>query len=247
MTVEIRVSAATHVGNVRPRNEDAFGFTGAGVVQAAKHTIEHVVREQSFVAVLSDGVGGHPCGDRASAMVVEKVLAQAIAQGAPLPAAIEAAHQGLAEYSRLNTACSGLAATVAAVLVVEEMVVVANVGDSRVYVIEDGAPLTMLTFDDAPRGTGVPGFEAGGLTRTLGGLQLGRRTEPHIVSELATPGTRLLMCTDGLSSHVPGAEVAAQLRKRRGMDAVSALLDLALDAGGRDNVTIVLIEFAEFV
>jgi serine/threonine protein phosphatase PrpC len=245
VTITIRVSAATHIGSVRSRNEDAFGLTGVGVVQAANRTAQLVVRERPFVAVVSDGLGGHPCGDRASALVVEAVLEHATADEDSLPAAIEAAHKRLADYSIANATCSGLAATAAAVLVVQEMFVVVNVGDSRVYAIEDDTPLTLLTVDDAPRGAGVPGFAPAGLTRTLGGPHSGRGTEPHIRTERIAPGTRLMMCTDGLSGHVPDAGVAACLRRHDGMTAVSALVDLALDAGGRDNVTVLLVEFTE--
>lgn len=244
MTITIRVSAATHIGSVRSRNEDAFGLTGVGMVQAANRTAQLVVRERPFVAVLSDGLGGHPCGDRASALVVEAVLEHATADEDSLPAAIGAAHKRLADYSIANATCRGLAATAAAVLVVQEMFVVVNVGDSRVYAIEDDAPLTLLTVDDAPRGTGLPGFAPAGLTRTLGGPHPGRHTEPHVLCERAKPGTRLLMCTDGLSSDVTDAAISAQLRKEGGTAAVSSLVELSLNAGGRDNVTVILVEWS---
>jgi serine/threonine protein phosphatase PrpC len=238
----LRVAAATHIGRIRTRNEDCFGWTGGTIIQDDDRAIEEMTTEEPLVAVVADGLGGHPCGDVASHLVVKEVVRRMPTDAESLVAAIKSADAVLTTHGADAGECEGLAATVAAVLVTRNDFIVANVGDSRVYVLEDDIPLTVLSTDDVLSSESVIGLGTGAVTRTLGGPRRGRSLSVHLLEVKWKLRTRILICSDGLSGCVPNADIGAILRKEQGLIAVNALVAAALAAGGRDNVTVLLAE-----
>jgi serine/threonine protein phosphatase PrpC len=238
--MRIRVIGATDVGLVRTRNEDCFGFSGSGPVQSASSSSDATTTEVPFLAVVADGLGGHPCGDIASRTVVEAILDAAPFDGPSLVAATRAADEALIAAALLRTECNDMRSTVAAVLVLIDRVIVANVGDSRIYLIEPKGPMTQLTIDDVPaRTTTLPGAAFSGLTQSLGGSA---EITPHLVEVYLEAPCRLLVCSDGLSSYVPGGEISDVVRDGERDESLRHLLDASMAAGGHDNVTALLIE-----
>ena len=114
-----------------------------------------------------------------------------------------------------------------------------NVGDSRVYLARDGG-LSLLSVDDT-----LPRRAAGrshALTQSLGGTSVPLPLHPHVVSVEPVAGDVLLVCTDGLTDMLGDAEIVASLLAGTANPA-AALADAAVEAGGRDNVTVVVTEF----
>ncbi len=201
------------------------------------------------LAVVADGVGGAQAGEVASRTVVNALIAldkrttdqdltQAVAEG---NAAIAFVAERRPEYRGMST-------TLAAVTVVSDCYEVANVGDSRVYLLRAGE-LTQLTRDESLVQELI---DAGHLTDAearrhpqrnfvLRALDGSPGTDPAITTVPARPGDRLLVCSDGLSDVLPDDRIAAVLTTRADRRAAADLLvEQALQAGARDNVTVVV-------
>ncbi|MEX0658892.1 MAG: protein phosphatase 2C domain-containing protein [Egibacteraceae bacterium] len=236
-TMQVTAHADTHVGLVRDGNEDAYH---CGVA----------------VFVVADGLGGHAAGEVASGIATEHLAAldptahegtQAL-QGALVEAVREANRAVHAAAGTPERA--GMATTVTAAALTEGQVVLAHVGDSRAYLVRGGT-LQQLTTDHTAAQHAV---EAGLLTPE----QAATRPERHMLSRAvgldsdvtvdAPPplalqsGDRLLLCSDGLTEAVDEAAIPAIIDERPAPeDACRALVQAALDGGGPDNVTVLLV------
>ena len=239
-TVQLRYSAATDVGHVREVNEDA-----------------HLTAPPVFV--VADGMGGHAGGDIASAIVVEEL--GRLAEGSyDEDAAVEAVSAALQESQRridehaggrVGRAAPGTT-VVAAVLVGEDVAtwLVANLGDSRAYLLRDGE-LSRVSRDhslvqellDAGRISEdevAEHPERHVITRALGGPGF---AEPDFFRLDVLDGDRLLLCTDGVNGLIDDAEIGEVLaREPDTAAAAAALVTAALDAGGDDNATAVVVD-----
>ncbi len=214
----MQVAARTEIGHVRSRNEDALLVAG----------------EERVLAVC-DGLGGHPCGDIASATAVESLrqsAAKAAVSADDLVAALRAAHEAVLEAAAENPdERTGMATTAVVATVGDGSVRVAHVGDSRAYQLDGDGRIQQVTQDH-----GMGGY----ITQALG---LDRGVEPDLV-ELETPaGSRLLLCSDGLSNMVDEPDIGALLGEGDAQQACDALVEAALGNGGIDNVTVVVAVF----
>ncbi|MCL2455613.1 MAG: protein phosphatase 2C domain-containing protein [Micrococcales bacterium] len=234
--VELAWASASDPGRLRPVNEDA-------VVAAVP------------VFVVADGMGGYEAGDRASAAVVESFRRRMVGQHlatldavrAALSDADEAVHQVGASTRR------GAGSTVTGAVLVEHLGIphwlVFNVGDSRVY-RHVGGTLEQVTVDhslvqamlDAKELTDadVPGFQGSNvITRAIGSADATADSWLMPVVD----GERLLMCTDGLHRELADESIRAALTMSgRPSSAADALVALANQAGGRDNITVVVVD-----
>lgn len=213
----MQVAARTEVGHVRSRNEDALLVAG----------------EERVLAVF-DGLGGHPAGDLASATAVESMrasVAKAAASAGDLVDSLRRAHDAVRAAADEDPDRTGMATTAVVATVGDGVVRVAHVGDSRAYLRDPGGRLEQVTQDH-----GMGGY----ITQALG---LDRGVEPD-VAELETPaGSRLLLCTDGLSNMVDDTGIGALLGVGDAQEACDNLVEAALDNGGVDNVTVVVAVF----
>jgi len=123
----------------------------------------------------------------------------------------------------------GAASTLVAAAVDGTSAVIGNLGDSRAYLLRDGE-IRMVTADHA-------GDRESSITRFVGDP---RGVQPDVFVETLSPGDRLLLCSDGLTRHVPDADIASTVRQKDLGSAATALIDLAKSRGGEDNITVVL-------
>lgn len=238
----LRFSGAgvTDVGRVRPDNEDS-AFVGP------------------YVAVVADGVGGAAAGEVASATATYAMAATALSRFGELPEVIlregaEAARASVQRGVQSDVQHRlGMATTLTAVVCDGEGVVLGHVGDSRAYLLRAGE-LTQVSRDH----TYVQGLvdtghlDAGAawrhpwrnvVLRSVDGDPLDRGID--LVPVPVAPGDRILLCSDGLTDLVPD-EVVAELLATGGPDeAAAVLVRAAVDAGGRDNVTCVVLDLED--
>ncbi|HXF37986.1 MAG TPA: Stp1/IreP family PP2C-type Ser/Thr phosphatase, partial [Actinomycetota bacterium] len=218
---------ATDIGRARERNEDGL------------------LVEPPFFAV-ADGMGGHRGGDVASRLALE-----ALREGdRALAERVREANRRVYERSMLDRAVAGMGTTLTAAVLEGDRLRLAHVGDSRAYLLRDGR-LRRLTEDHTlvhrmvTRGQ-LTEEEAAEhpyrsvLTRALG-------TEPDVAVDEAVvevrAGDRLLLCTDGLTGMLPESRVAEILRSVRDpQEAADRLVDEANEAGGLDNITVIVLE-----
>lgn len=234
----MRVGGRTDIGKVRKTNEDAMGFDlGRGVF------------------VVADGMGGHAAGEVASRMAVETIMAgledrQTDQDAADaMFAAVVAANQRISTSAGLDPALRGMGTTVVAALIEEDRCAIGHVGDSRVYLVREGR-IIQLTEDHSmvqelvKRGA-IPAEAAethplrNTILRSLG-------QHPSIEVDILTldwrPEDRLVLCTDGLTRFARPEEIlAAAVQDEEPETICNRLVDLALERGGRDNITLILV------
>ena len=242
--IRTHVWATSHTGLVRRRNEDSWAATG---IQSSRRDGEIAtadLAENSVVAVVADGMGGRPSGDLASRLAVKAVLDAKPLTADDLVDAVYRANDALYDHMNKEPETRGMGTTLAALLIHPDGIAAVNVGDSVVFeLIEDR--LLQLTIDDVPPGTRtLPGVPSGVITQSLGGSTTPVPIHPRIYQDATTSGRRFLLCTDGLTNFVPLGDItrATSEAPDAAGDAVSNLVEIALEAGGSDNVTVMLLD-----
>ncbi|HEY7961604.1 MAG TPA: Stp1/IreP family PP2C-type Ser/Thr phosphatase [Solirubrobacteraceae bacterium] len=211
---------------------------------------------RSPLFVVADGMGGAQAGEVASRIAVESFdngLAVAADPQESLAAGAHAANARIHELSQSNAEQAGMGTTLTAMYVGEHDVAIAHVGDSRAYCLRDGELLRLTDdhslVDELIRQGKLTPEEAEDhpqrsiITRALG---------PEAIVEVDTRSYRgragdvYLLCSDGLTTMVPEARVAEVLRANpRLRDAGEALIATANEAGGRDNITVILLRLED--
>lgn len=237
MTFVYDFAALTDRGRVRPQNEDSVAaFPEFGVWAVA------------------DGMGGHEAGDVASRIIIEELASLGVPisaqdQRARILERIDRAHQRILTHSR-DRGLGGAGSTVAALLLYEAELACVWAGDSRVYLMREGR-LTPLTNDHSE----VAMMVAAGtitqdqartaprrnvITRAIG---IGQAAQPETVSGVIKDGDRFILCSDGLTEHLPDNGIASFAgRSLSAQDTASALIAETLMRGARDNVSVIVVD-----
>ncbi len=234
-------AAVSHVGKIRANNQDS-GYAG-------RHLF-----------IVADGMGGHAGGDVASAIAVKRIAEADKFYNSPqdaefaLETAMLAANTVLAETVFDHAELTGMGTTVSAIARVGNVIVLAHIGDSRIYRFRDGV-LEQVSADhtfvqrlvDSGRITQEEAAvhpRRSVLMRVLGDVD----SSPEIdTAELDTlPGDRWMLCSDGLSSYVSDDKIETVLATiAPPREAASRLVRESLDAGAPDNVTVVLVDIGD--
>jgi len=224
----------THPGLHRELNEDTYyGDAGLGLW------------------LVADGMGGHAHGELASALARDAIVRE-IRRGAELEPAIRAADRDIEQVSHQRPEPHPMGTTVVAALIRDQRFQIAWVGDSRGYLYRDGR-LTRLSHDHTyiqsliragviNRAQARRHPQRNVVTQALGVTAPEHLSVDTLSGELA-PGSQLLLCSDGLSEDVRDAQIAGILAEPdwSAQECVDALVAAALDNGGADNITVVLI------
>jgi serine/threonine protein phosphatase PrpC len=249
MRVETALRAAgdTHPGLQRTENEDRFHYDPARGI---------------FLVV--DGVGGHAAGGQAAETAVTMLRARLERETGPVEdrirEAITIANKEIHRRASLRPEWKGMGCVLTVAVVNDGSVTVGHVGDTRLYKIRRGE-IVKLTRDHSPVGERE---DAGELSEAEA-MRHPRRNEvyrdvgaePHetsdpdfidVLNEPFEPDSALLLCSDGLTDTVSSAAIGRIVLEYSGhpYEVVQALIDAANDAGGKDNVTVVYVEGAQF-
>ncbi|MBI3358033.1 MAG: Stp1/IreP family PP2C-type Ser/Thr phosphatase [Nitrospirae bacterium] len=242
-------------------NVTAVGSSDIGLVRAKNQDVFGIFPELNL-AIVADGMGGRPAGEVASKMAMEAICELLVnakeAEGVSLfdlsylSKAISYANKKIFDASEKSKLYRGMGTTLVAALVHSEEVLIGFVGDSRAYLHRDGV-LTQITEDHSVTNEYI---RAGMITREEAKthplkhvISRGVGVEPTISSETfkksAQAGDIFLLCTDGLSNMVDAEEINFILKKNKGnlSLAMSTLIERAKEAGGRDNITVVLVRY----
>lgn len=242
MANPLQIHASTHVGRVRLRNEDRCRTPGWRATGSNEDWRGTVARPGGWV-VIADGMGGHGAGEIASEIAAQSLAGLLSIARSPtqIAAAIQAANYAVHDAMSMPGGRPAMGTTVVGVRLGADTCTFFNVGDSRAYVMRD-RELRMVSVDHTPITSRVSGVRSHALTQSLGGTLSRRILTPHIESVAILPGDTVLLCSDGLTDLVDDDTIAAILRKDSRHPA-AALVDAALDAGGRDNVTVAVVAF----
>ncbi|MFF2372046.1 PP2C family protein-serine/threonine phosphatase [Agromyces sp. NPDC058110] len=238
----IKASAAvSHVGRIRSNNQDS-GYAGRRLF------------------LVADGMGGHAGGDVASAIVTQRVAdADAEYHSAPeaaaaLEGALISANRRLAETVSEHSELTGMGTTASALLLHDDRVVIAHIGDSRIYLLRSGE-LSQISTDhtfvqrlvDAGRITAEEAMvhpRRSVLMRVLGDVEASPEIDAMVLD--TRPGDRWLICSDGLSGVVSFDDLHEQLSADAGAKQVAdRLVKASLDGGAPDNVTVVIVDIGD--
>jgi protein phosphatase len=239
--IELRPFGITHAGKVRQNNEDAL-LVGEG--------------EDETLFVVADGIGGFEAGEVASSLAVD--VLKDLHPDVPFKAAIGEANRRIVAAGRGDEKLSGMGTTVVAIRFGgtprEPVAEVAHVGDSRAYLMRGGdmIPITedhslvaeLVRSGDLTRDQAAEHPQKNLITRALGA------DEEVDVDTAILPieaGDRILLCSDGLSDMVSETGISEILVDSPDDPerAARVLLSAALDAGGNDNITIVIVDVKE--
>ncbi len=242
----MRIFGKTDLGLIRETNQDAFSFGSFDDVNCW--------------AVVCDGMGGVSGGQVASAICVEKI-SEALKRGYRdkmsissaknlLISAITAANSAVFKESQENYELKGMGTTVVAVLVIDSIAVIAHVGDSRAYILNDDIkPVTKdHSFVQLLIDTGKITEEEAKvhpdrnvITRAVG-IEHVVDVEIDVVD--IDVNDKLLICTDGLNGYVEDVDILKTVNEY-GDSSAEKLVETANNAGGRDNVTVVILSQGE--
>jgi PPM family protein phosphatase len=237
----VAVSALSHLGAVRDHQEDSLvagPWTLCATVTESPQTLFFPLGTPLVVAV-ADGLGGHPGGEVASALVVRQLaLAGPLLDSEDsLREVLSACNAAVYAAAADDPALTTMGTTVAGVVVTADRVMAFNVGDSGVYAAgPDG--VRQLTTDDRLSADDLP---AGIVTQALGGSDELAAVDPHVITSPLSGDTSYLVCSDGLTDPVPTEVLDQVLRQHQDGPAVFELWKAAIEAGGPDNITIALV------
>ncbi len=242
MGARLLSAAGSHIGRVRASNQDS-GYAG------------------THLFMVADGMGGHAGGDVASSLATQAVTAVADelfesteAAQRELVNSIIAGSTELSEAVRQHPELSGMGTTVSAMIRLGDKMVIAHIGDSRIYLLRNNR-LDQITTDH----TFVQRLvETGRITeeealvhprrnvlmRVLGDFEAPPMVDSTVLDTL--PGDRWMLCSDGLCGYVPEDTIERILRDTPDAGvATQKLIDAALDRGAPDNVTVVIVGVTE--
>jgi protein phosphatase len=252
------VCGSSDIGNERSGNQDRFVIADLAAEPATRSqaTAGLSVQSPGMLVVVCDGMGGRPAGDVAAEVAAATIAGQlahagAAVVGAPGPAlesAVKVANRAILETVRAHPEDKGMGTTCTAAVFGPAHLSVAQVGDSRAYLLRHGR-LSQLTRDQTMAAEmvdagllqpdEVPRFKYRHvLSQALG---TDGRLNPVITDLDLEEGDRVLLCSDGLHGPVPEEAIAAILQASEdAAHATEALITAALAAGGPDNVTAVV-------
>lgn len=224
----------THVGHKRKRNEDRF--------------IIRILDGGGALLGVSDGMGGEAGGDKAAEMTIQVLDAYDFGpkpQSRDMAAALHQAERRIQDFKRGKPDLKGMGATATVALAAGGKAFWAHSGDSRLYLLR-GGELTQITKDHTfvqdliEDGTlTLEQAKAHPLRNMLDQCVGCGSLDPDEGEIELEPGDRLLICSDGLNKHLPDETIREVLGRGGVRDAADELVRLALDAGGRDNITVV--------
>ncbi|MFQ9967554.1 MAG: Stp1/IreP family PP2C-type Ser/Thr phosphatase [Peptoniphilus sp.] len=235
----MKVVSATNVGNYRKNNEDSY-----------------YVNESKNLYVLADGMGGHLAGERASKMATE-IIGEDFAGEREvtsiddaieiLSSSIRDANKKIYDSSQENEDYRGMGTTLSSGLILDDVLIYSNIGDSRIYRINE--EMEQITQDDSFVNYLI---EIGEITeeeaknhpkKNVLTKAMGTTSDIEVIVNTLNIKDKdvFLFCSDGLTNMVPDEEIFKIVKENSPEEARDMLLDLALKNGGMDNITFILV------
>ena len=250
----MKTFSMTHVGQRRETNQDYM------------YTSETSVGRLPDLFLVADGMGGHAAGDYASRFTVEKIVEYVTESEESEPVtvlgeAVRYANEHLLAEANADASKAGMGTTIVAAVVVGDKLYTANVGDSRLYVINQER-ITQITRDhslveemvqsgkllveemvrlgEMDKEDAKVHPDKNIITRAIGVLP---EVSADFFETVLVPGDTVLLCSDGLTNMVDDTDIKRiVLGQRDIVEKTQRLIDAANENGGKDNITVVLIE-----
>jgi serine/threonine protein phosphatase PrpC len=258
----LHVAALSHPGMSGKNNEDRYSVSAYQI--GAAHPVP------ALLAIVADGIGGHRAGEIAAEIAVERISRAVAASDGQQPVstlanAISQTSRAIFEQAEFNPNQQGMGSTCACAWIIADRLYIANVGDSRIYLLRDRT-IRQLSTDHTwiqeAIDHGVLSPEeahrhpnAHVIRRYLGSRQavvpdMRLRLRPGEGDEQARsnqglrlhPGDQIVLCSDGLTDLVEATEIATILQQHPQEEGLQLLVDMANQRGGHDNITIIALQ-----
>lgn len=246
----VRFGAKTDLGNVRENNEDKFDFF--------EPTEPTLLAERGSVYAVCDGMGGHSAGQIASELALKTFLKAYYDLEMPdvdtaLYTAVQAANALVREVAQTIPGRHGMGTTLTAAVLLEDETHIVHVGDSRCYLVR-GDTIQQITDDHSyvmeQVRQGLMSLQEAQyspyrnvITRSIGMEQV----EPDIYRLALEADDRLVLCTDGLTTHIADEQIAEVVCEHSPSVAAQRLVEMALEEGGSDNVTVIVVHILDIL
>ncbi len=244
--LKITFACKTDVGRVRDHNED---------YAIAEAPVEAERRRRGMVFIIADGMGGHQAGEVASERAARTTLEEYYAAPmddvpASLRHAIQTANNQVYQMAQANVARAGMGTTIVMAAIIGREVHIANVGDSRAYLVRHALrTITQITTDHSFVGEQV---QAGILTKEQAKLHPQRNVITRALGSAPTvqvdtyqgdlqEGDIILLCSDGLTEHVTEEKIQELVTHYDPEAAATRLIGLAKEGGGSDNISVIVL------
>ncbi len=262
---QVGLVADSHLGKKRRRNEDHFAVfrrtrTCEMLISNLPSDDVADVESETYGLLVADGMGGAEFGDFASQLAIETIFqasglatswvmkfkdldSQSIRERTA--AYVDRIQEAFRHYGSIDLDKNRMGTTLTAAYMIPPHVIISNIGDSRAYLYSKGI-LTQLTRDQTLAQSLIDAGAARGavsglhhvLVNSLGGRK--DHVDADVLHVEMTSGDRILLCTDGLSDMVDDEKIAAALTEDSLQTSCDELIDMALEAGGRDNITLII-------
>lgn len=238
----MKISSLTDIGNTREMNQDYL------------YSSEESVGKLPNLFLVADGMGGHKAGEFASRYVVEHIVRSIKGSKEEeavriLSESIETTNRKLKEYADAHQQMRGMGTTIVAAVIQGRTLLVANVGDSRLYIVGD--EITQVTQDhslvqemvrlgqmDPQSAKNHPDKNI--ITRAVG---VSEKVKIDIFERQLRAGEYIILCSDGLTNMVEDSVILQILHGAGSLsDKAERLIELANKNGGKDNITVIIIE-----
>lgn len=235
-----------------PLKMESFGISDIGLVRGNNEDVWMALPEKQFF-ILADGMGGHNAGEVAASYTVESMCQsiRTLPDGSSvedaclfLREAISKANTRVYDEARRQSEYAGMGTTLSCFLIVENFLIYAHIGDSRLYrfrnkleqLTEDHSLRQSLSIEDQE--VSPPPALRNVITRAIG-------TNPMILPDIGVislqPNDIYLLCSDGMSDYVPKEKVSKVLSSALSLEEMGKkLVEAALEKGGNDNITLLL-------
>jgi protein phosphatase len=241
----IKLGAKTDLGRIRENNEDKFDFF--------EPEDPAVLATKGCFYGVADGMGGHSAGQIACELALKIIIRQYYANPSPdthasLRRAIDEANSLIYDTAQMMTDRNGMGTTLTCAIIREDMLTIAQVGDSRAYMIRNGE-IAQISEDhswvaEQVRIGAMTLEEAESspfrniITRSIGTAST---VEPDITTHELHEGDTLVLCSDGLTGHVDPREILSSVLAHSPSIAATRLIEEANERGGRDNITCMVV------
>lgn len=229
----------------------AYGISHQGLVRANNEDSYHI--DQGGLLIVADGMGGHAGGEEASSLAVKTVVKSLESQDKTQPVqavknAILAANRAVLSTAASDPALTGMGTTLTLAMVRPDFLITGHIGDSKAFML-DGSDIRCLTGDHSVSGQLLASGKISDseaqhhpqrhvLTRAMG---TGADIDIEVLTFPWSPGQQLLLCSDGLTEVLSTREILAAASGKDSLERkVNSLLNLVLERGAPDNVTIIL-------
>ena len=256
--VMVSVSARTDIGRQRAGNEDSYLIADLtdGDATPEQGEVQHRLGKRGTLLVVSDGMGGAAGGEVASELAVATVrealveFPQDLDPSDRIILASQSANSRIWNHARDNPELTGMGATLTAALVQDDSAYIAQVGDSRAYLLR-GDEISQVTKDQSwaqllVEAKLIDPEHAGRVAQNVIMQALGTQREVRVTVTRVEISSEdcILLCSDGLSNKVTKAEMLECVREESDLSgACERLVDLANERGGEDNITVIIARF----